>query len=259
MMKRLLLATLVATAGSASMAASTLAPTLSAPTELQLAQYDSYRLAVKNNSNVGATGVMLRLPLPAGALVPAVPPGCTFVASTVTELRCSPGNVPARATRSYNVVIKAPIQQTLAFSHRISATATGMTAALSNAVVTDYRHFDIVVVGSPTTLWEIRSCAGGAMPVAYAICPPTSEVVGDAHLLADGSLEDLYSGVPGRWLQPSQHTLRWEGDEVPGWQDAFVTNMEAINSKCFRGQGATQPAPGSGTSVWHTASKICLK
>jgi hypothetical protein len=226
---------------------------------LQLAQYDSYRLAVKNNSNVGATGVMLRLPLPAGALVPAVPPGCTFIASTVTELRCSPGNVPARATRSYNVVIKAPIQQTLGFSHRISATATGMTAALSNAVVTDYRHFDIVVVGSPTTLWEIRSCAGGAMPVAYAICPPTSEVVGDAHLLADGSLEDLYSGVPGRWLQPSQHTLRWEGDEVPGWQDAFVTNMEAINSKCFRGQGATQPAPGSSNPVWHTASKICLK
>jgi hypothetical protein len=259
MMKRLLLATLVATAGSASLAASTLAPTLSAPTELQLAQYDSYRLAVKNNSNVGATGVMLRLPLPAGALVPAVPPGCTFIASTVTELRCSPGNVPARATRSYNVVIKAPIQQTLGFSHRISATATGMTAALSNAVVTDYRHFDIVVVGSPTTLWEIRSCAGGAMPVAYAICPPTSEVVGDAHLLADGSLEDLYSGVPGRWLQPSQHTLRWEGDEVPGWQDAFVTNMEAINSKCFRGQGATQPAPGSSNPVWHTASKICLK
>lgn len=259
MMKRLLLASLAATASGASMAASTLATTLSAPTELQLAQYESYRLSVKNNGAVSATGVMLTLPLPAGALVPAVPPGCTFVTAAVTELRCSPGTVPARATRSYNVVIKAPIQQTLGFSHRISATATGMTAVFSNTVVTDYRHFDIVVVGSPTTLWEIRSCAGGATPVAYAICPPTSEVVGDAHLLADGSLEDLYSGVPGRWLQPSQHTLRWEGDEVPGWQDAFVTNMEAINSKCFRGQGATQPAPGSTTAVWHTASKICLK
>ena len=180
MMKRLLLATLVATASGASMAASTLATTLSAPTELQLAQHESYRMSVKNNGSVSATGVMLTLPLPAGALVPAVPPGCTFVAAAVTELRCSPGTVPTRATRSYNVVIRAPIQQTLGFSHRISATAAGMTAVFSNAVITDYRHFDIVVVGSPTTLWEIRSC-GGATPVAYGLCPATSEAVGDAH------------------------------------------------------------------------------
>jgi hypothetical protein len=155
-------------------------------------------------------------------------------------------------------VIKAPIQQALAFSHRIAATANGMTTVFSNTVATDYRHFDIVVVGSPTALWEVRSC-GGATPVPYALCPATSEVVGDAHLLSDGSFEDLYSGSPGRWLQPSQHTLRWEGDEIPGWQDAFASNMEAINSICFRGQGSTQPAPGSSNPVWYTATKICRK
>ena len=89
-MKRPILATLLATAAGASMAASTLAPTLSAPNELQLEQFESYRLSVMNNGSVSAAGVVLTLPVPAGALVPAVPPGCTFVAAELNNHRLKP-------------------------------------------------------------------------------------------------------------------------------------------------------------------------
>jgi uncharacterized repeat protein (TIGR01451 family) len=258
-MKRLLLGTLIAAATGASMAAVSLVPTLSTPTELQLGEYAVYRLAVKNNASIGATGVALRMPLPVGMTVQLpLPSLCAVVTEAflnqynVRQLRCSPGLVPARATRAYSVVIQAPaLPQTV--THQMVASATGLTPSVVANPATHYQHFDLPIAGG--SLWEIRSCANGsAGPIAYNICPASSEIVGDVELQTGGGvLAD--DGSTGVWMQNNPHVARID------WTDygsgGFVTNLSVIDSKCFRGPGVSVPPPG--TPIWYAASKICLK
>jgi uncharacterized repeat protein (TIGR01451 family) len=258
-MKRLLLGTLAAAATGASMAAASLVPTLSAPTELQLGEYAVFRLSVKNNAGTAAAGVVLRMPLPVGMTPQApLPTACAVVTEAylsvqnVRQLRCSPGTVPARATRAYSVVIQAPaLPQGVA--HQMVATATGLTPSVVAYPMTQYQNFDIPIAGG--SLWEIRSCANGsAGPIAYNICPASAEVVGEIELQTGGGvLGD--DGSTGVWMQNNPHVARID------WTDygsgAFITTLSVIDSKCLRGPGVSVPPPGQPT--WYAATKICLK
>lgn len=258
MMKRLLLGTLAAAATGASLAAVSLVPTLSAPTELQLNEYAVFRLSVKNNANTSATGVVLRMPLPVGMTPQApLPTACSVVteayqsSQNVRQLRCSPGTVPARATRAYSVVIQAPaLPQGIA--HQLVATATGLTPSVVAYPMTQYQHYDIPIVGG--SLWEIRSCGSGTGPIAYDICPTSSEEVGEVELQTGGGVLGS-DGSTGVWIQNNPHVARID------WTDtgsgAFVTNLSVISSKCFRGPGVSVPPPGQ--PLWYAANKICLK
>lgn len=53
-MKRTLLAAIAATVAGSSLAAASLVPTLSAPTELQLGEFAVFSLSVKNNAGTTA-------------------------------------------------------------------------------------------------------------------------------------------------------------------------------------------------------------
>lgn len=253
-MKRPLVAAVAATLAGSSLAAVSLVPTLSAPSELQLGGYATFTLSVKNNANASANGVVLRMPLPPGMTVQTpMPTACAVVTEAfltyqnVQQLRCSPGSVPARATRSYGVVIQAPALPQ-AIAHQLVATATGLTPSVVAYPLTQYQNYNIPIAGG--SLWEIRSC-GGSSAIPYSICPASSEVVDEITLQTGGGVIGG-DGSTGAWLQNDPQTARIE------WVDGstgFVTSLSVINSKCFRGPGITNP----GQPVWHAASKICLK
>lgn len=261
-MKHHLLLGLIGLATSSTMAAVTLVPSGSFPTELQLDEHAVFTLAVNNTGNTAASGVVLRLPLPAGLAVQ--PPGSSYC-SVVTEpfaglpgqvrqIKCVVGNVSARKSKSFSMVVKAPTQPLLNVRHRVLATATNGGSAQTPWVFANYQHYDIPI--TPGQTWEIRSCNNGiAGPLAYSICPASSEVGGDLVLMAGGYLSDVDGQVSpdDRWLQTSPHLLRldWTRNGLP----AAFTTLSAIDSKCFRGPGQTVPAPGQ--PVVHLASKIC--
>lgn len=261
-MRHLLLASLASLVTGTAGAAVTLVPSGVAPTELQLGEHAVFTLAVNNTGNTAAAGVVLRMPLPAGLDVQA--PGsayCAVVTETfsgipgqVRQIKCSVGNVSARKSKSFSVVVKAPSLPMLNVRHRVLATATNGSAAFSPMVYADYRHYDIPITAGQT--WEIRSCNNGtAGPLAYSICPPSSEVSGEIVLAAGGYLGDVDGQVSpdDRWLQTSPHVLRldWVNGGVPGG----FTNLSAIDSRCFRGPGQTIPLPGQ--PVVYLASKLC--
>jgi uncharacterized repeat protein (TIGR01451 family) len=257
-MKRTLLAALAATLAGSSLAAVSLVPTLSAPTELQLGEYAAFRLSVKNNANTSANGVVLRLPLPVGMTPQApLPTACAVVAEAflsyqnVRQLRCSPGTVPARATRAYSVVIQAPALPA-GIAHQMVATATGLTPSIVAYPTTQYQNFDIPIAGG--SLWEIRSCGSGTGPIAYNICPASSEVVDEVELQTGGGVLGG-DGSTGTWIQTNPHVARID------WTDTgsggFVTDLSVISSRCFRGPGLSVPPPGQ--PVWYAATKLCLK
>ena len=250
----LLVSTLLASVAGASMAAVTLVPTLTAPTELQLGEHEVYRLSVTNSGNTAASGVSIRLNLASGqAPAGPWPSVCSLVGP---DFVCNPGSVPARKSRDYLIVIKAPwVQQT--FTHRLTATGTAAATALSAPTVTNYRHFSIPITGNATDLWEMRSCNGGTTGVAYNLCPAGSEVVGDAKLQAGGVLEDLLEGMPATWLQTSPQTLRLDTPAGPGY-DAWFAQLTPINATCLRGAGQSVPLV-VGQAAYRTANTICRK
>jgi hypothetical protein len=253
-MKRVLLSSLLAVAAVPSMAAVTLVPTLTAPAELQLGEHEVYKLSVTNSGNTAASGVSIRLNLASGQ-APAGP--WPSVCSQVgPDFVCNPGSIPARKSRDYVIVLKAPaVQQT--FTHRLTASGTAAVTAISAPTVTNYRSFGIPITGNATDLWELRSCSGGTTGVAYNLCPAGSEVVGDAKLHAGGVLEDLLEGMPATWLQTSPQTLRLDTPAGPGY-DAWFAQLTPINATCFRGAGQTVPL-GIGQLPYRTANKICRK
>jgi uncharacterized repeat protein (TIGR01451 family) len=253
-MKRTLFAAIAAAFAGSSLAAVSLVPTLSAPTELQLGEYAAFRLSVKNNANTSATGVVLRLPLPVGMNAQApLPTACSVVteaylsSQNVRQLKCTPGTVPARATRAYSVVIQAPaLPQGIA--HQMAATATGLTPSVVGYPTTQYQNYDIPIVGG--SLWEIRSCGSGVGPIAFNICPTSSEVVDEIELQVGGGVIGG-DGSTGMWTQANPHVAHIDWTELGSI--IFTTNLSAINSRCFRG-------PGSNTGqTWWSASTICLK
>jgi uncharacterized repeat protein (TIGR01451 family) len=249
-----------------SLAAPVLLPSATVPTELQLGAYAVFTLAVHNSGNHNASGVVLRMPLPAGLQVQApLPTGCVVASDPfiglpgqVRQIRCSAGLVPARRARSYRMVVQAPPlgQPMLNVMHRVQATATNAGTALSPQVLTQYRHFDVPV--TPGLTWELRSCNNGtAGPLAYGICPASSEVVADIVLAAGGYLNDTDGQVSldDRWLQLNPHVLRI--DWTIGGLPAAVSHYTAIDSRCLRGPGQTIPQPGE--PVVYLASTICRR
>ena len=255
-MKRFLLSTIAASAVSASMAAVNLVPSFTAPAELQLGEYEVYRLSVKNAGNTAATGVSVSLNLPAGMTpVLPLPPICTV--NALPQLVCASGLVPAGKTRDYAIVFMAnPSAQV--FPHQARATGAGVAQTVSAIKNTNYQNFSAPAAGSSTQLWEMRSC-GGSSPVAYNLCPTSSEVVGDAILEVGRNLLDLLYGSPGTWMQNPQDTLVLDNPAISGVQDHWSGTLKVINSRCFRGAGQAVPAPGTGGQIWYTANKICMR
>ena len=247
-----------------SLAAPVLLPSASVPTELQLGEYAVFTLAVHNTGNQHATGVVLRMPLPAGLQVQApMPTGCAVISQPFTglqgqvrQIRCSVGLVPARRARSYRMVVQAPPlgQPMLNVMHRVLATASNAGTAMSPQVLAQYRQFDVPI--TPGQTWELRSCNNGtAGPVAYHICPASSEVVAEVVLAAGGYLNDTDGQVSpdDRWLQLDPHVLRI--DWTTGGLPSAVSHYSAIDSRCLRGPGQTLPQPGE--PVVYMASTIC--
>ena len=264
-MKPIFLTPLVAAVLSAAALPSLAAPVLvasgEAPAELQLGEYAVFKLGVNNTGNQAASGVILRMPLPAGLTVQA--PGSSYCAvvtesfpgmgGQVRQIKCSVGNVSARRSKSFSMVVQAPTQP-LNAQHRVRATATNASAAQSPSMIARYQNYDVPI--TPGQQWEMRSCNNGtAGPLAYSICPPSSEVVGEIVLAAGGYLSDTDGQVSpdDRWLQTNPHMLRidWTNGGLP----AAVSNYTAISSTCLRGPGQTIPQPGQ--PVVYLASKIC--
>ena len=265
-MKQLLLtplaAALVCVAAPVAQAAPVLVPSGVAPTELQLGEHAVFTLAINNTGNQAASGVVLRMPLPAGLAVQ--PPGssyCTVVTEPfpslggqVRQIKCNVGNVSAGRSKSFSMVVRAPTQPLLYVRHRVLATASNANPAQSPRIMAHYKHYDVPI--TPGQQWEVRSCNNGtAGPLAYNICPPSSEVGGEIVLAAGGYLTDTDGQVSldDRWLQTSPHVLRidWTTGGVP----AAVSNYTAISSTCLRGPGQTIPQPGQ--PIVYLASKIC--
>lgn len=253
-MKRTLVAAAAALLAGSSVAAVSLVPTLGAPTELQLGEYAAFRLSVKNNANTSAAGVVLRMPLPVGMNAQApLPTACSVVteayqsSQNVRQLKCTPGAVPAGATRAYTVVIQAPtLPQNIA--HQMVATSTGLTPSVVSYPATRYQNFDIPIVGG--SLWDIRSCGSSVGPIAFNICPTSTEVVDEIELQVGGGVIGG-DGSTGVWTQANPHVARIDWTELGSV--IFVTNFSAISSKCFRGPGTN---PGQ---TWWSASMICKK
>jgi uncharacterized repeat protein (TIGR01451 family) len=252
-----LLAALLAVACGNASAQANLVPTGVAPTELQLGEHAVFTLAISNIGNVAASGVVLRMPLPAGLDIQGPPNAYCGVATEqflglpgqTRQIKCNVGNVSARRSKSFSMVVKAPMLPMLNVQHRVLATATNAPARQSAVIVANYQHFDVPI--TPGQTWEMKSCNNGtAGPLAYSICPPHSEVGGEIVLAAGGYLSDTDGQVAptDRWLQTSPHVLRID------WSGGF-TNFSAIDSKCLRGPGQTLPQPGQ--PVYYLASKIC--
>ena len=257
-----LAAALVGIAATAAQAAPVLMPSGVAPTELQLGDHAVFTLAINNTGNQAASGVVLRMPLPAGLVVQ--PPGSSYCAvvtepfaglgGQVRQVKCTVGNVSAGRSKSFSMVVRAPTQPLLNVRHRVQATASNAPSAQSPWILANYKHYDVPIL--PGQQWEVRSCNNGlAGPLAYNICPPSSEVVGELVLAAGGYLTDTDGQVSldDRWLQTSPHELRidWATNGVP----AAVSNYTAISSSCLRGPGQTIPQPGQ--PIVYLASKIC--
>jgi uncharacterized repeat protein (TIGR01451 family) len=254
---RLLLAAALAVASGAATASPTLQPSGVAPTELQLGEYAVFTLAINNTGTIAASGVVLRMPLPAGLDLQGPPhPTCSLftgqfpgLPGQTRQIRCNVGNVSARRSKSFSLVVKAPTMPMLNVPHSVLATATNAATRQSPVILANYQHYDVPI--TPGLTWEMKSCNNGtAGPLAYSICPPHSEVGGEIVLAAGGYLTDADGqvGPTERWLQTSPHVLRID------WSGGY-TNFSAIDSKCLRGPGQTLPQPGQ--PVYYLASKIC--
>ena len=253
-MKRFLFAAVAAAASSASMATVTLVPRLTAPAEMQLGEYAEYTLAVTNTGNEWANNTVLRMELIAGmdAQLP-LPDGCDEVTEAlagqagVRQLRCATAVPAFNKSRSFTVIMKAPPNAPLsATTHKLYATADFAAAPAPFSVTTLYSSFHIPI--TPNTLWEYRACSNGtAGPLAYDMCPSSSEAISKLNLQTGGSLlASRKTGTTtwgawvanlGTWLQtdPDTAQLRW----YPGKANEATVNLHPINSNCFRGRGTS--------------------
>lgn len=257
----LALSAAAALAATPALAMPLLQATLAAPAELHLGAHDAWRMTLRNVGSTAAGSTTLRMALPVGInAVTPLPGGCAVVTealgakASVRQMRCTLSMVPARATRSFAFVLKAPTVPMIV-PHQIHASASNVVGvALSNTVHTDYRAYSVPV--TPGTVWEMASCNNGnAGPLAWNLCPASAEIVSEV-TLAVGGVIDNADGFPGTWLQTDPLSLRldWAADSGI---DAVVQNYSVINSRCLRGPGESVPPPG-GTKTYF-ASRICRR
>lgn len=260
------IAAIAATLSSTSMAAVTLVPKLTAPTELQLGEYAAYTLTLTNTGSEAANNAVLRLQLVGDMQVQQpLPDGCDEVVENyngspgVRQLRCVTAVPAFNKVRSFTAIIKAPtVQPSAPVVHNTFATADFATPVLSAPVVVDYRNFLIPI--TPNTIWEYRACSNGtAGPLAYDMCPTSGEAISKLNLQAGGSLLvsrktsattwGAWVAQMGTWLQtdPAMVQINW----YPGRTNEATVNLHPISSRCFRGRGLSV----TGTNI---AASLCL-
>jgi hypothetical protein len=242
-----------------TMAAVTLQPTMTAPTELENGQHNQFILSVKNAGNTAASGVILRMRFhaslampyagPTIATYPEPPSPCSVVRESfgnspnVWQVKCNMGNVSAGATRSARLVVQAPNSGYTLVNHNLRANS-GSVVGTAAGVTTRYRHYDLSVV--PGTNWGTQAC-GGSQPIAYDVCPPSSQISSQLTLQAGGVWSEI-GGETGTWTQVSANAI----DFIYGTDTMRLT---AISSKCFRG-------PQSGTDYqgnpWYSVFQLCM-
>lgn len=247
-----------------AMAAVTLQPSLSAPTELQIGQHEEFVVSVKNTGNTSASGVLVRMRFHAGltlahagpnyAVFPAPANPCVVVTEAfgnqqnVRQVKCTIGTLNAGATKSVRLVIKAPNSGYTQVQHQLRANA-GSVLGTSNGVTTRYRHYDQTVVAG--TAWRTEAC-GGTAPIAYDVCPPASEITSQLTMNSGGTWTEAGGGT-GTWTQTSPNTIDFQfGSDV--------ISMSAISSRCFRGTNSSPySSPYSTATTWYTVFKLCLQ
>lgn len=262
-MRSMLAPTLMLALTTQAMAAVTLQPTLTAPTELENNQHDQFVLAVKNAGNTAASSVTVRMRFhssltlayagPVIATFPEPPSPCTVVTEAfgnnqnVRQVKCDIGYLNAGATKSVRLVVKAPPSGYTLVKHELRATA-GAALGTSNGVTTRYRHYDLSVV--PGMTWNSEAC-GGSAPIAYDVCPPGSQVNGQ-FVLDSGGIWTAVNGNTGTWAQTSPSTIDFN-------LGTDVIQMTAISSRCLRGTRTTPySSPYSTSTTWYTVFKLCM-
>lgn len=240
----------------------TLAPTLTAPAELQLGQAEVYRLSVRNSGAQTATNVVLRMSLPVGMATRGLPLSpCAEVndvygnTTGVRQVRCGPFSLAARKVRDFSITLVAPaMPQTV--SHTLLAAAANAAPASTAALPTAYANFGAQVV--PGSTWVISRCSnGGAGPLADNICPPGSAMSSNVVLDVGGALVDLDGQEPGyTWVQNNPQVLRIDTHSVTTNALEFVNHFSVINSRCLRGPGESVPMLVGDPKVY-TAARIC--
>lgn len=250
--------------------------TLVAPAELQLGQFDLYRVTVRNPSVYPATGVLLRLGIgPNVQLAPEQPPNCTIVANqplvpggpNQRQVRCVLATLPANTTWAWDFFLRgaasaAPFTRV----HQAAVTAGNVAAGpqLSAPATTSYQDFTLQVV--PGSHWAGESCWNddGLTRVPYGICtkPASQNLPGTFRLMANGVVDatespHLGTGTSATWSQPANHkrvNYTEPGDPAWGYTQATAV-LRIINSRCFRGEGESVPTPGN--PVYYNGFKIC--
>jgi len=244
----------VALLSGSAMAAVTLQPTLTAPTELQIGQHDQFILSVKNAGNTSGSGVVVRMRFhnnltlayagPTIATYPEPPSPCTVVteafgnSNNVRQVKCNFGTLSAGATKAVRLVVKAPASGYTLVNHNLRATS-GSVLGTSTGVSTRYRHYNHSVV--PDTHWNTQAC-GGSQPIAYDVCPPHSTVNSQVTLMSGGVWEE------GTWVQTSPNTIDFN-------YGTDTVHLTAISSRCFRGPNAMTTTQGN---PWYTVFQLCL-
>lgn len=247
-----------------AMAAVTLQPSLSAPTELEIGQHEEFVVSVKNAGNTAASGVVVRMRFhtsltlayagPNFAVFPEPPSPCSVVTEpfgnqqNIRQVKCTIGALNAGVTKSVRLVVKAPSSGYTQVQHQLRATA-GTVLGTSNGVTTRYRHYDQTVV--PGTTWNTEAC-GGSAPINFDVCPPSSEITSQLTMNSGGTWNEA-GGSTGTWTQTSPSTI----DFMFGTD---VIHMSAISSRCFRGTN-TSPysSPYTTSTTWYTVFKLCLQ
>lgn len=273
-----LAAAVLATAPLAATANPTALPTtLVAPAELQLGQYDLYRVTVRNPSVYPATGVLLRLGIgPNVQLAPEQPPNCTIVANqplvpggpNQRQVRCVLATLPANTTWVWDFFLRgAATAAPFTRVHQAAVTAGNVATGpqLSATATTSYQDFSLPVV--PGSTWVGESCwndNGAAVP--YGICtkPASQNLQGSFRLMANGVVDATASphlgiGTLATWSQPANHKrVNYSEPGDPAWGYTHATAvLRIINSRCFRGEGQTHPTPGNPVS--YNGFKICVQ
>lgn len=276
-LRHLLATAALCAAGTAAANPTALVTTLAAPAELQLGQYDLYRVTVRNPSVYPANGVLLRLAIgPNVQLAPEQPANCVIVANqplvaggpNVRQVRCALATLPAGTTWVWDFFLRgAASAAPFSRAHQAAATATNLAAGaqLSPVVTTSYQDFSLAV--QPDSHWAGESCwkGNGLQPVPYGICttPASQNLPGTFRLRAGGVVDatespHLGTGTTATWSQPANHkrvNYAEPGDPAWGYTQATAV-LRIINSRCFRGEGQTQPTPGN--PVYYNGFKICL-
>jgi len=251
--------------------AQTLSATLVAPTELNLGAVDLFQVKVRNTSSTAtAFNVVVRMNLPAGLELQApVPAGCAVTTEAfgatpgVRQVKCMLAGIGGGRTRIFDLFVLAQSQPAGSpIVHRARATqSNNAVVGLSSLLpATHYQHFTLPI--TPGSIWATRHCwAGNEVPHAICLPYPTTSLDGEIRLATGGIIDSpLMPGPSGMtWLQTSPTHLRY--DEAPdpaNLNPGGYSNMQLINSRCFRGHGITHPVPGE-PPFGSTGIQFCLK